>query len=96
MAEYDASGLLSPPRGQHHRRLVGQPLAEEADRASRLQGREDPQEEPAGKIQLLRRPDLPDRELGELHTITTCDVDDELGTRISLADGSGVPRSASR
>lgn len=30
MAERDASDLLSPLRGQHHRRLGGQPLAEEA------------------------------------------------------------------
>jgi len=30
MAERDASDLLFPLRGQHHRRLAGQPLAEEA------------------------------------------------------------------
>ena len=64
MAEHDASDLVVPLGGQHHRRLVGQPLMEEAGTApTGLQGREGPQEEPAGKIQLPRRPDGPDREL---------------------------------
>jgi hypothetical protein len=64
MAERDASDLLFPLRGQHHRRLAGQPLMEETRIAPPgLQGREDPQQEPAGKVQLPRRPDRPDRDV---------------------------------
>jgi hypothetical protein len=48
----------------HHRRLAGQPLAEEAGTGlAGLEGREDRQEESPGKIQLVRRADRPDREL---------------------------------
>jgi len=68
VAEHDASDLLCVLRGQHHRRLAGQPAAEEAGaRPSGRQGREDPPEELAGKVQLLRRPDRPDRELAHDH-----------------------------
>jgi hypothetical protein len=67
VAEHDASDLLSVLRGQHHRRLAGQPVAEEAAGPAGRPGREDPPEELAGKIQLLRRPDRPDRELAHDH-----------------------------
>jgi hypothetical protein len=44
--------------------LGGQPLAGQAGAwPAGLLRREDPLEEPAGKIQVLRRPELPDREL---------------------------------
>jgi hypothetical protein len=57
MAERDASDLVFLLGGQHHRRLAGQPLMEEARTVpTGLQGREGPQAEPAGKIQLFRRP----------------------------------------
>ena len=68
VAEHDASDLLCVFRGQHHRRLAGQPVAEQAGaRPSGRQGREDPQEELAGKVQLLRRPDRLDRDLAHDH-----------------------------
>ncbi len=64
MAERDAGDLLFPLRGKHHRRLAGHPVAEEAGTGpAGWQGREDRQEESPGMVQLLRRPDRPDREL---------------------------------
>jgi hypothetical protein len=79
MAEHDASDRLFPLRGQHHRRLVGQTLMEEAWTAPpAFQGWEDPQQESTGKIELLRRPDRPDRELAHGHPVP--DVQGDAGS----------------
>ena len=64
MAEHDADDLVFPFGGQHHRGLGGQPLTVEAAAApASLRGGERLQAEPAGKFQLPRRLDRPDREL---------------------------------
>jgi transposase len=83
MAEREASDLLLPLGGQHHRRLAGQPVMEEAGTGlAGLQRREDRQEESPGKIQFLRWPDRPDRELA-CGTVTAGDLPAQVRARAS-------------